>query len=297
MKKGRGMCVVALTLACRCCAAAASATASGPPSGSFVPGVVEPPPLGLALHCDAVWHSSAEAFASATAKKPDKQVVQTPDGPRVTVKTSPRYTASLEYDEGLVGFLDSLVHGHELDGLKVFVATPGEMADACGGAAAACFIPQQGRIYIVGQSSFGGFPTSLRARPRVWALDRGASAQSALPGWRPALGHEALGQRRGRLPGVPERQVRTRRRGSLLLRQPRRGLRRVIRLVPLRAPDHGMALDPLPASERSRLRRDPRRRPPSLDPVPSHRAGTPDPRQAPRQQPPPGSPRATACCG
>jgi hypothetical protein len=125
-----------------------------------VPGVVEPPPLGLALHGDVVWQRPAGASTSAGPETADKQVIPTPDGLRVTVETSRHYLPSPEYDENLVGFLDSLVHGNELNGLRIYVATPGEMSNFCGGLAAACFIPPEGRIYIVGQASFGGFPTS-----------------------------------------------------------------------------------------------------------------------------------------
>lgn len=139
---------------------AALAAPKQAPTGAFVPGVVEPPPLGLALHGDVVRHSPAATGATAGAAGVDTQAIETPDGLRVRVETSPRYLPSREYDEGLVGFLDSLVHGRELSNLKVYVATPGEMASSCGGLAAACYIPEEGRIYIVGEESFGGFPTS-----------------------------------------------------------------------------------------------------------------------------------------
>lgn len=130
------------------------------PSGTFIPGVVEPPPPGLTLHDDVVWHSPAADTAAAGAASGDVQDIPTADGLHVVVETSPHYEPSLEYDEGLVAFLDSLLHGNELNHLRVYVATPSEMKLSCGGLAAACFIPDEGRIYIVGEESFGGYPTS-----------------------------------------------------------------------------------------------------------------------------------------
>lgn len=130
-----------------------------PPEGAFASGVVEPPILGLALHGDVI-RRPAGTSAAASALLADSQVIETVGGLRVRVETSRHYEPSREYDEELVGFLDSLVHGHELDRLSVFVAAPGEMAEACGGLAAACYVPDESRIYIVGQRSFGGIPTT-----------------------------------------------------------------------------------------------------------------------------------------
>lgn len=160
MSRATGPLVAIFAAICVCAASTVALAAPVQPSGSFTPGVVQSPPLGLALHGDVVWHSPAGGSASASARGVDVQEIPTADGLQVRVETSPHYEPSLEYDEGLVGFLDSLVHGKELNNLRVYVATPSEMAHFCGGLAAACFIPTEGRIYIVGKESFGGFPTT-----------------------------------------------------------------------------------------------------------------------------------------
>ncbi len=161
MSRATGLLVAFLAAACVCGSSTLALAASGQPSGTFTPGVVEPPPLGLALHNDVVWHgAAAAAAAAASGANVDVEDIPTADGLNVRVETSPRYLPSREYDEGLVGFLDSLTHGNELDNLRVYVATPSEMKRFCGGLAAACFIPNEGRIYIVGQERFGGFPTT-----------------------------------------------------------------------------------------------------------------------------------------
>lgn len=160
MNRGRGLLVAIFAAACLCGSPGAALAARVQPSGIFTPGVVQPPPLGLTLHNDVVWHSPAAGSAAASVGNADVQEIPTADGMRVRVETSPRYQPSLEYDEGLVGFLDSLVHDRELNNLKVYVATASEMKHFCGGLAAACFIPGEGRIYIVGQEEFGGAPTT-----------------------------------------------------------------------------------------------------------------------------------------
>jgi hypothetical protein len=136
-----------------------SALARERPRGAFVPGVVDPPPLGLALH-DRVILGPAEGPGNLVPRGVDRRKISTSDGYTVTVETSPRYVADARYDETLVGFLDSLLHGSELDDLTVYVAPPKEMATICGWGAAACYWVRRGTMYIVGERAFGGFPTS-----------------------------------------------------------------------------------------------------------------------------------------
>jgi hypothetical protein len=160
VSRAKGPLVAIIAAICLCGSTAVALAAPVQPSGVFTPGVVEPPPPGLTLHGDVVWHSPAANSAAVSAENVDVQNIPTADGLHVRVETSPHYLPSLEYDEGLVGFLDSLLHGNELNNLRVYVATPSEMAHFCGGLAAACFIPNEGRIYIVGEENFGGFPTT-----------------------------------------------------------------------------------------------------------------------------------------
>jgi hypothetical protein len=82
-----------------------------------------------------------------------------PDGSRVRVQVSDGYVPDAAADQALVDFLGSLVHGRELDGLRVYVATPSEMPRMCSAIAAACYVIRQGLIVVVGQESFGGLPT------------------------------------------------------------------------------------------------------------------------------------------
>jgi hypothetical protein len=134
-----------------------SALARERPRGAFVPGAVESPSLGLEFHDRVIWKSNP---GSLEPRGVDRQRITTSDGYVVTVTTSPWYVEDKGYDEQLVGFLDSLLHGSELDKLTVYVAPPKEMADFCGRGAVACYYPRGGTIYIVGAASFGGFPTS-----------------------------------------------------------------------------------------------------------------------------------------
>jgi hypothetical protein len=160
MGRARGLLVAIFAAITLCAASGIAFAAPAQPTGTFTAGVVQPPPPGLTLHGDVVWRSPAAGSAVVSALNVDVQNITTADGLLVRVETSPHYLPSLEYDEGLVGFLDSLLHGKELNNLRVYVATPSEMAHFCGGQSAACFIPNEGRIYIVGQESFGGFPTT-----------------------------------------------------------------------------------------------------------------------------------------
>lgn len=159
MAKGRRGWGVAAAIALAFLALAASASAEIP-VGNFVPGVVEPPPPGRTLSGDVVLDPPATAISSALTAPPDVQQIATADGYTVIVETSPSYTPDSTYDAQLVAFLDSLLHGGELDRLHVYVAAPDEMRELCGGAAAACYLPLSETITIVGEESYGGLPTS-----------------------------------------------------------------------------------------------------------------------------------------
>jgi hypothetical protein len=125
----------------------------------FVPGVVQPPSIGVALHDRVIWRTKGPG--SLEPRNLDEQKVSTSDGFVVTVKTSPWYVADAKYNERLVEFIDSLLHGPELNKLTVYVAPPKEMQSFCGWGAAACYYPRRGTMYIVGEAAFGGFPTSF----------------------------------------------------------------------------------------------------------------------------------------
>jgi hypothetical protein len=136
-----------------------SAAARERPAGVFVPGVVEPPPLGLAMS-DRVLVKGKGGIGGLEPAAVDRRRIRTPDGLAVIVKTSPRYIPDVKYDERLVAFLDSLLHGAELNGLRVYVAPPKEMVSVCGGQSAACYDGRGNTMYIVGEASFAGIPIS-----------------------------------------------------------------------------------------------------------------------------------------
>lgn len=200
MAKGRLLGGIAALLALAYVGIAGTAAAASTPRGDFTPGVVEPPPSGRGLHGD-VRRAPALATASALAAGADVQEIPTADGYTVRVETSPGYVPDRGYDEELVAFLDSLVHGSELDGLVVYVALPSEMSSLCGGQAAACYTPSEGRIAIVGQLEYGGIPVAyavaheyghriedyrhnppFRGGPLAWGTKRWASVKHVCQG-------------------------------------------------------------------------------------------------------------------
>jgi len=151
---------LALVLTLVALALPASVAAAKPvPEGGLIPGVVVAPPLGLALHDDVV-SAQGGAIASTQPVPGAVENLTTAGGERVVVKISSGYVPDPAFNQELVAFLDSLLHGHELDGLIVFVVLPREMSGVCGGPAAACYFPTRNTMYIVGEASYGGFPTS-----------------------------------------------------------------------------------------------------------------------------------------
>jgi hypothetical protein len=92
-----------------------------------------------------------------------EQAFTAPGGEIVYLAASDYYQPDPAADQALVNFLASLTHGTELNGLRVYVAGPPEMAGLCGADAAACYDAREQRMYIVGESSFGGFPTDFVA--------------------------------------------------------------------------------------------------------------------------------------
>src|SRR4051812_49327809 len=58
----------------------------------------------------------------------------TKDGLSVSVRFSRSYSPDSEVAQSYVDFLGGLIHGSELGKLRVYIATPAEVRDVCGGA-------------------------------------------------------------------------------------------------------------------------------------------------------------------
>jgi hypothetical protein len=93
--------------------------------------------------------------AAAVTRLPDG------DGHFVNLKVSDGYLPSPAANQALASFLGSLLHRDEMSRLNVYVATPSEMPELCGAGSAACYYPAADKMFIVGESEFGGFPTNF----------------------------------------------------------------------------------------------------------------------------------------
>jgi hypothetical protein len=118
-----------------------------------------PLPPGTALtHIDdaVVTHGDLPARA-ARAAGPSVHRYATKDGYEVSVQASAAYPADPLADQKLVDFLDSRVHGPELGDLSVYVGTPSEIVDICGGdpSVVACYAIDEQRMYVPGESVRG----------------------------------------------------------------------------------------------------------------------------------------------
>jgi hypothetical protein len=122
-----------------------------------IPGLVSAPPAGVTVTNGAL-EGAPPALRRATASAA-VHTYTAPDGSRVRVQVSNGYAPDPAADQALVDFLGSLLHGGELDGLKVYVATPSEMPRLCSAIAASCFVIRQDLIVVVGEDSYGGLPT------------------------------------------------------------------------------------------------------------------------------------------
>jgi hypothetical protein len=98
--------------------------------------VGDPGPGSTRLLDRAMRPSRLAARAAAVRAR----VVATPDGQSVRVVLSRAYTANARLVQSYVSFLASLPHGRELGLLKIIIATPAEVARACGAAdSVACY--------------------------------------------------------------------------------------------------------------------------------------------------------------
>ena len=106
---------------------------------------------------DGVLHSDAGVMRTARAAGSGVRSYATPDGYRVAVEASAAYPVDPVADQKLVDFLGSRVHGAELGDLSVYVGTPAEITELCGGGedVVACYAIDEARMYVPGESVHG----------------------------------------------------------------------------------------------------------------------------------------------
>jgi hypothetical protein len=137
---------------------------------------------------DAVVQHEVRAMRAARAGGPGPRSYATPDGYTVAVEASPSYPVDPAADQQLVDFLATRVHGSELDDLSVYVGTPAEISQLCGGDAdvVACYAINDARMFVPGESvrgipveyplthEYGHHVASWRSNSPWDALDWGA---------------------------------------------------------------------------------------------------------------------------
>ena len=116
-----------------------------------------PPGTALTEIDDAVVQHATRPMRAASAAGPNLHKYATHDGYSVAVQSSPAYSPDPVADQKLVDFLDSRVHGAELGDLSVYVGTPDEIVDLCGGdpSVVACYAIDEQRMYVPGESVHG----------------------------------------------------------------------------------------------------------------------------------------------
>lgn len=163
-----------------------------------LPGEVIAPPAGTTLKDP----NPADVDPSATKAMENERAFNAPDGSVVRVAVSSYYAPDQVLDQQYVDFLGSLIHGKELDGIQVMIVGPSEIQEDqyCGGDAVACYDPSIGQVFIVGDPTYEGVPTSFAlaheyghhiARSRLnppfsggalsWGTKRWASNQKICP--------------------------------------------------------------------------------------------------------------------
>jgi hypothetical protein len=112
---------------------------------------------GLGELQDIVFPGTAPRAARIAAARSTARAYTTADGYSVEVESSPAYRADGMADRGIVEFLESRLHGRELDRLSVYVGPPAEIRDLCGGApgVVACYSIGESRMYVPGESVQG----------------------------------------------------------------------------------------------------------------------------------------------
>lgn len=92
---------------------------------------------------------------SRAAGDSEARAYQAPDGQTVSVRFSGSYTPDDAVAQTYVDFLGSLPHGSELSKLRVYIATPAEVQDDCGGVEGtlACYDPSVNTMTVPGEQA------------------------------------------------------------------------------------------------------------------------------------------------
>ncbi len=144
------MTVLAAAAALACPAAALAGDREAPRQGPLPPGVALPDVPDVVLAAE----SGRMRAARATGRT--ARVYSASGGHSVEVEVSTSYPEDPAIDQELVDFHGSRLHGDELSGLRVFVGTPGEIGDLCGGQGAlACYAIAEARMYVPGEAVDG----------------------------------------------------------------------------------------------------------------------------------------------
>ena len=106
---------------------------------------------------DSVFQHEPGKMRTARAAGPSARRYVTPDGFQVAVEASGAYPVDPAADQKLVDFLASHTHGSELGDLSVYVGTPAEIVNLCGGdpEVVACYAIDEQRMYVPGESVRG----------------------------------------------------------------------------------------------------------------------------------------------
>src|SRR5690349_15278194 len=113
--------------------------------------LVDLPPQATTFR-DHVGHTPQRGRAAGDSAA---RAYATPDGQSVSVRFSGSYTPDDAVAQSYVDFLGGLPHGTELSKLKVYIATPAEVQDDCGGVEGtlACYDPSTNTMTVPGEQT------------------------------------------------------------------------------------------------------------------------------------------------
>jgi hypothetical protein len=131
------------------CGPAAQAGAAGAPGAG-------PAALALAVppRDTIIGHRGAVAAAEATKAQAGSGSFSTGDGQTIRVGWAAPYNAADA--QGVATYLGTLLHGHEIARLSVYLATAAQIHDICGAGALSCYDPAAEQMVIAGDDGASG---------------------------------------------------------------------------------------------------------------------------------------------